>query len=106
MQLIGHLVGQRAAKGPSAENYLAAASVVQDVLDIGLGTLLQRAFDALYAVNRHIFGQATGQWLVDHSGAAGWVEHEYGRTISLAQDADIAFYLGLQSFADEVGQGL
>ena len=79
---------------------------MQNVLDISLGTFLQRALNALYAVDRHVLGQAASQWLVDHSGAAGWVEHEYGRAISLAQDADIAFYLGLQSFADEVGQRL
>ena len=58
MQLVGHLVGQRATEGPPAEHDLAAASVVQDVLDISLGALLQRTLDALYAVDCHVLGQA------------------------------------------------
>ena len=60
MQLVGHLIGQRATEGPPAEHDLAAASVVQDVLDISLGALLQRALDALYAVDCHVLGQAAG----------------------------------------------
>ena len=60
MQRIGHLISQRATAGPPAEHDLAAASVVQDVLDISLGALLQRALDALYAVDCHVLGQASG----------------------------------------------
>src|SRR5699024_4841534 len=105
-QLQCYFKGQSSAKRPATQNDLAAAGVLDDVIEIRLRALFQGAFEAFDAIDGDIVRQAAHQWLVDHGGATGGMEHKYRGAISFAQHANIAFDFRLQAFADQIRQRL